>query len=61
MEVFFADDSTQRECRREGMGPVVGVGGILVEESALQPLAAALDEIAVRFGVPKGEELKWSP
>jgi hypothetical protein len=61
MEMFFADESAQRTCRRGGMGPVFGVGGVLVEESGIQPLAKALDDIAIEFGIPKGEELKWSP
>jgi hypothetical protein len=61
MEIFFADDSAQRTCRRGGMGPVFGVGGVLIEESAIQPLGKTLDDNAIRFGIPKGEELKWSP
>jgi hypothetical protein len=60
MEVFFADDSTQNGVRK-GMGKVIGVGGILVEEGALRSLSDAVDAIAHGFGVPRGEELKWSP
>lgn len=60
MEVFFADDSTQKS-RREGVGSVIGVGGVLLEENAVRPLAAAVDQIAREFGVPEGDELKWSP
>jgi hypothetical protein len=43
------------------MGKVIGVGGILVEEGALRSLSDAVDAIAHAFGVPRGEELKWSP
>lgn len=60
MEIFFADDSTQKSAR-QGMGTVVAIGGIFVEESALRPLNTRIDKIAVEFGVPNGDELKWSP
>lgn len=60
MDVFFADDSIQKGAR-EGMGSIVAIGGIFVEESALRPLSSTIDEIAIEFGVPKEEEFKWSP
>jgi hypothetical protein len=60
MEVFFADDSTQKGAR-EGMGSVVSVGGVLVDENALRPLTAALDQLATEYKFPPGEEFKWSP
>lgn len=43
------------------MGTVVAIGGIFVEDSALRPLNTRIDEIAHEFGVPNGDELKWSP
>jgi hypothetical protein len=43
------------------MGPVVSVGGVLIEEAQLRPLSAAMDAIARKFGVPENEEFKWSP
>jgi hypothetical protein len=61
MEIFFADDSAQRTCSRGDMGPLISVGGILIDEQAIQPLAVALDGIAASFGLPRGEEFKWSP
>jgi hypothetical protein len=60
MEVFFADDSTQNGGRK-GMDKVIGLGGILVEERALRGLSDRVDAIVNNFGVPRGEELKWSP
>ncbi|HUN25020.1 MAG TPA: DUF3800 domain-containing protein [Steroidobacteraceae bacterium] len=60
MDVFFADDSSQRGAR-EGMGQVIAIGGIFVEEAALRPLAAAIDAIAAEAGIPAGTEIKWSP
>jgi hypothetical protein len=61
VEIFFADDSAQRRCNRGDVGPLVSVGGVLLDESAIHPLANALDGIATKFGLPRGEELKWSP
>jgi len=60
MDLFFADDSKQKGVR-EGMGVVVALGGIFVEETALRSLSDSIDEIASTHCVPKGEELKWSP
>jgi hypothetical protein len=60
MDIFFADDSTQKSAR-EDIGTVVALGGIFVGEAALRPLSSAIDEIAKSFGIPTGEELKWSP
>jgi hypothetical protein len=61
MEIFFADDSIQQTCKRESLGVLIGIGGILVSESALRPLADRMDSIANSFGFPRGEEFKWSP
>ena len=60
MEVFFADDSTQKS-RRDKMGLVIGLGGVLIEEQKLRLLAAKIEEIAKTFGMPTEAELKWSP
>ena len=60
MEVFFADDSKQNGIR-DGMGKIVSVGGIFLEESRLRALTEAVDEIAAAFGIPENEEIKWSP
>lgn len=60
MEVFFADDSTQKSVRK-GMGTVVALGGVFVNEAQLRPLTACIDIIAKAAGIPHGEEMKWSP
>lgn len=60
MDIFFADDSVQRASRR-GLGRLVAFGGVAFEEEHLAAVAAAVDEIAVRYGVPPGVEFKWSP
>jgi hypothetical protein len=61
MEIFFADDSGQRDCRRTGVGPLISVGGVLIDEMQIRPLAAAIDSVTAKFGIPDTEELKWHP
>jgi hypothetical protein len=46
---------------RDGMGRLVAVGGVMVDEASLRPLSVAVDEICRSRGVPDGTELKWSP
>jgi hypothetical protein len=60
VDIFFADDSSQRG-HREGMGQVIAIGGIFVEAGALRPLSAAIDRIAAEERIPAGTEIKWSP
>ncbi len=43
------------------MGRLVAAGGVMLDESALRPLARAVDELCRAKGVPDGTELKWSP
>ena len=60
MEIFFADDSLQ-DSRRSGASHVVSFGGVLIKEAELKPLSAQMDTIAAKYGIPAGEEIKWSP
>ena len=43
------------------MGKLLAFGGILIEPSNLHSLSKSIDEIATAFGIPVGEEIKWSP
>jgi hypothetical protein len=60
MEIFFADDSTQKGAR-EGMGTLVAFGGALFPEAAVRPFALNVESICSEFGIPSGDEVKWSP
>jgi len=60
MQFFFADDSAQNGAR-SGMGKIVAFGGVLTPADQLRTLTQRIDEIASRFGIPAGEEIKWSP
>lgn len=60
MDIFFADDSIQRGAR-EGMDRVIALGGVCVPEAELRPLEVAIGQLGAEFGLPEGEELKWSP
>jgi hypothetical protein len=60
MEFFFADDSVQR-AKRLTMGRLVSLGGVFINEDAINPLGLAVDQIAAEFGIPPETEIKWSP
>ena len=60
MEVFFADDSTQKGAR-EGMGKLIAFGGLFLDESELKAFEDKVDSIASTAGLPDGTEIKWSP
>lgn len=60
MEFFFADDTTQNSSRK-GMGKILGFGGVFVPEVVLGSLEQKINEICEAYGMPKGEEIKWSP
>lgn len=65
MYFVFADDSKQQDPSREGMGGIVGFGGIVVLDDVLKTLEERIDEICLTHGFPKGDptraEFKWSP
>ena len=61
MDFLFADDSKQRKPSRNGMGQLVGVGGIHVPGDNVYQLEKSLNHICEGFSLPKGEEFKWSP
>ena len=61
MDFFFADDSRQRAPTRQGMNPLVGVGGIYVPSENVNTLERLLNQICVAAQFPPGEEFKWSP
>ncbi|WP_419656552.1 hypothetical protein Dvar_56460 [Desulfosarcina variabilis str. Montpellier] len=60
MEIFFADDTVQKSIR-EGMGKVIGFGGLFITPQNIRPLTAEINQIATRYNIPDGEEIKWSP
>lgn len=60
MHVVFIDDSGQKGLR-EGMGYLIAVGGITLDEEQLQPLQDKLVSLVAEYGIPPECELKWSP
>jgi hypothetical protein len=60
LEIFFADDSGQRGYRG-GMGRLIAMGGVFLDETQLRPLKDVVDALCTEAGVPAGTELKWSP
>jgi hypothetical protein len=43
------------------MGPLVGIGGVCVADTAVLPLEQELERLCNDVGFPSGEEFKWSP
>ncbi|MCB0865629.1 MAG: DUF3800 domain-containing protein [Solirubrobacterales bacterium] len=61
MDLFAIDDSAQPNPSRDGMGPLMAVGGLRIPGANLRQLEVGLDDLCARFGFPAGEEFKWSP
>jgi hypothetical protein len=61
MDVFFADDSSQARPSRPGMGRLSALGGLYVPGDEVRYLEDAINNTCKRYGVPDGEEFKWSP
>jgi hypothetical protein len=61
MDFFFADDAYQKNPSRQGMGPLVAIGGIHVPSQAVGQLEKAIDNLCADQGFPPREEFKWSP
>lgn len=61
MRLVFIDDSEQSDPPRRGLGPLVALGAVIVEDGQMAPYSEKLRAIRTRLGVPDGEELKWKP
>lgn len=61
MRLVFIDDSQQKDPLRQGLGPLVALGGIVVPDHQVAPYAALLSAIRSELGIPDFEEIKWKP
>jgi hypothetical protein len=61
MRFFFADDARQANPSREGMGPLVAIGGFSISGKRVRDTEQAIDELCRQSGFPPREEFKWSP
>jgi hypothetical protein len=61
MNFFLADDSRQSKPSRPGMGPLVCIGGLVVQDTKLNELERAIENLCKNFGFPLREQFKWSP
>ncbi len=43
------------------MGPMVGLGGIILDGSEVKSLESAIEKLCVETGFPQNEVFKWSP
>lgn len=60
-DFIFADDSRCSDSERDGMGPLVAIGGIHVPSENVGSLEKALKDICDEAGFPTAEQFKWSP
>ena len=61
MKIFFIDDSKQNNPSRPKMGPMVAVGGFVVDANSIRPLEDKIEEVCSKYNFPNGEVFKWSP
>jgi uncharacterized protein DUF3800 len=61
MDFIFADDSRQRRPSRQGVGPLLSIGGLYVPGEAVRSLERSIDNLCAEFGFPLNQEFKWSP
>ena len=61
VDFFAIDDSARSKPPRDGMRPLVSVGGLHIPGDRLRDLELKLDDLCDKAGFPKGEEFKWSP
>jgi hypothetical protein len=61
VRIAFLDDSAQPKPIRDGLGRLVALGAVVVDEAALDPWAEEFRSLCRRLKLPKGTEVKWSP
>jgi hypothetical protein len=61
VRIAFLDDSAQPRPTRDGLGGLVGLGAVVVDEAALDGWAEEFRGLCRRLGLPPGTEVKWSP
>lgn len=61
MRLVFIDDSQQTDPPRRDLGPLVALGGVVVQDDQLSAYTAALSSIRTDLAIPSDEEIKWKP
>lgn len=61
MRIAFLDDSAQPKPIRDGLGRLVALGAVVVDEAVLDPWAEDFRELCRRLKLPPRTEVKWSP
>ncbi|MFA5375532.1 MAG: DUF3800 domain-containing protein [Dehalococcoidia bacterium] len=61
IDFFFVDDAKQYKPTRDGMGPLVAVGGILVPGDSVWQVETDINKLCCDTGFPVDEPFKWSP
>lgn len=58
---LFIDDSRQKKTCLSELGPLIGVGGLVVDVLHVNEINHRIKETASKYGLPKSCEIKWSP
>lgn len=61
MRLVFIDDSQQTDPPRRDLGPLVALGGVVVQDDQVSAYAAALSSIRTDLAIPSDDEVKWKP
>lgn len=61
MKFCFVDDSKQNRPTRDKVGPMIAIGGIIVDDCKILELEREIDALCRQVGFPDGEVFKWSP
>lgn len=61
MYLVMVDDSEEKNPRRDDLGHLVGVAGVIFPETAIAAYRDGIRALRDELGIPAGVELKWSP
>jgi hypothetical protein len=61
MKFCFVDDSRQGKPTRDKLGPIVSIGGLIVDSCRIFQMEKDINDLCTKVGFPEGEVFKWSP
>ena len=61
IDFFFVDDAKQMKPSRDGMGPLLAIGGILIPGNSVWQAETEINNLCSETGFPPDEPFKWSP
>lgn len=61
VRLVFIDDSQQPKPKRAGLGYLLALGAVIIEDYHVAGFSADLDQIRATLAIPADEEIKWAP